>query len=287
MIQNILSFLEQRSKVALTLVAAFLVICVGVGDIVTGVEIQLHFFYVLPIALVSWFVKGDVGTYLALLCNLVILVADNFGGRTYSAAWIPYWNFLMRGGVFIVIALTLSQLRSKFDILSELAARDFLTGLPNGRAFYELAASEMQRAFGVEPLTLACIDIQGFNWINHRFGYATGDQVLCTIAQTIKQSVPRGDLVGRIGGTSFALLLPNTTSDGANIVLENIQNALKEERRRYAQPVTFFISAIACSKAPRSVAELMHEAELRMSRMKSNSRDAIEIAHVDAAPALN
>jgi hypothetical protein len=51
--------------------------------------------------------------------------------------------------------------------------------------------------------------------------------------------------------------------------------------------VTFFISAIACTRAPRSIAELMHHAESKMSRMRVNSRDAIEITHVDSAPTLN
>jgi GGDEF domain-containing protein len=59
---------------------------------------------------------------------------------------------------------------------------------------------------------------------------------------------------------------------------------LKDQRKRHAQPVTFFISAIACTKAPRNIAELMHEAELRMTRMKNGSRDALEIALVDSRP---
>lgn len=111
--------------------------------------------------------------------------------------------------------------------------------------------------------------------------------MLCTIAQTIKQSVPRPDLLARIGGTAFAVLLRGTTSEKAGSILEAIQKALKEQRRRHAQPVTFFISAIACTRAPRSIAELMHHAESKMSRMRVNSRDAIEITHVDSAPTLN
>ena len=111
--------------------------------------------------------------------------------------------------------------------------------------------------------------------------------MLCTIAYVIRENVPRPDLVGRIGGTSFAILLPDSTSEEARFVLEKIQGRLREERKRYAQPVTFFISAMACSKAPRSIAELMHEAELRMTRMKDGKRDALEIEVVDYLPALN
>jgi len=51
--------------------------------------------------------------------------------------------------------------------------------------------------------------------------------------------------------------------------------------------MTFCISAIICSKAPRSIAGLMHEAESRMTRMKGSGKDALEIAQVDSLPALN
>ena len=221
------------------------------------------------------------------MCSFVWLIADSLGGRSYFSPWVVGWNFTMRTGAFVVFSLTQSELRAKFEALSALAKRDFLTGLPNGRAFYELTAREIERAYGLEPLTLAFIDLAGFKWINHRLGYATGDQMLCTIAHAIRQNVPRPDLVGRLGGTSFAVLLPNTASDGANCVLEQVHNALKDERRKYAQPVTFFISAVACTKTPRSIAELMHHAESQMTRMKGGTKDLLEIATIDSLPALN
>jgi diguanylate cyclase (GGDEF)-like protein len=239
------------------------------------------------IALVSWFVNRQAGFYVAILCDVVMVAADVVGGRQYSGQWILYWNFLMRGGLFVIVALALSQLRSKFDALSELAGRDLLTGLPNGRAFYDLTSREIDSAFSLQPLSLAFVDIDGFRWINRRLGYATGDQLLCMIAQTIKQNVPRPELVGRIGGTVFGVLLPNVTSERASTILEKIHQELKEERRKYSQPVTFYISAIACSKAPASLAALMHEAESRMTRMKGTTKDTIEIAQVDTISALN
>jgi len=287
MIRKMLSWLDQRPRRVITLLALGLVPAIGTLDVKTGVEVHLLCFYLIPITGVSWFVNRNVGVYFAVLCALTWFLADRLGGRIYSQGWMAYLNLGMRSGAFVVVAIAISQLRAKFDSVSDLANRDFLTGLPNGRAFYELAAREMDRAFGLEPLTLACIDIEGFKWINYRFGYATGDQMLCTIAQTIRAYLPRTDLVGRIGGTAFAVLLPNTTWEGASFILEQIQTGLKEQRRRHAQPVTFFISAIACAKAPRSVAELIHEAESQMTRMKGSNKDTIQIAQVDSVPALN
>ncbi|HXG51857.1 MAG TPA: GGDEF domain-containing protein [candidate division Zixibacteria bacterium] len=287
MMETVLRFLERRTKATNLALGILLMATVGALDFMTGREPHIHFFYLLPIALVSWFVESRAAIGMALACAVVWTVVGKVGERSYSSSLIEIWNFLMRAGILLTVAVALSQLRSKLDQISELASRDFLTGLPNGRAFYELAAREMDRAFGLEPIALAYIDVEGFKWINHRFGYVTGDQMLCAIAHTIRKNAPRADLVGRIGGTAFAVLLPNTEPEGARFVLEKMQGALREERRRYAQPVTFFISAIACAKAPRSVAELMNEAESRMTRMKSGNHDALEIATVESLLPVN
>jgi len=287
MIQKLMNFLERQSQRTLVAFAVLITVLLGVFDLQTGVEIHFLLLYLVPIFVTSWFVSREVGVYLALLATLIWFAADSLGGRSYSSAWIAYWNLLMRTAVFVLFAITQAQLRARLVELSHLASRDFLTGLPNGHAFYQLAAKEMDRAFGLEPMTLVCIDITGFRWVNHRFGYPTGDQMLCTIAHAIRQHVPRPDLVGRLGGTSFAVLLPNVASDTAHLILQRVQNVLHEERRKYAHPLTFFISAIACTKAPRTVAELMHEAESQMTRIKGGNKDSLQIAKVDDMPALN
>ena len=262
-------------------------ILLGIFDLQTGVEGHFLLLYLVPIFIGSWFVSREVGVYLAFFGSLIWFAADSLGGRTYSSAWIAYWNMVTRTSVFVLFAVTQAQLRTKLNELSKLASRDLLTGLPNGHAFYQLAAKEMDRAFGLEPMTLACIDVTGFHWVNHRFGYPMGDQMVCKIAHTIKQHVPRPDLVGRMGGTSFAVLLPNVASETANFVLEGVHHALNEERRKFSHPLTFFISAIACTKAPRTVAELLHEADAQMTRMKGGKKDSLEIANVDVLPMLN
>jgi diguanylate cyclase (GGDEF)-like protein len=287
MIQKLMNFLERQSQRTLVAFAVLITVLLGVFDLQTGVEIHFLLLYLVPIFVTSWFVSREVGVYLALLATLIWFAADSLGGRSYSSAWIAYWNLLMRTAVFVLFAITQAQLSARLVELSHLASRDFLTGLPNGHAFYQLAAKEMDRAFGLEPMTLVCIDVTGFRWVNHRFGYPTGDQMLCTIAHAIRQHVPRPDLVGRLGGTSFAVLLPNMASDTAHLILQRVQNVLHEERRKYAHPLTFFISAIACTKAPRTVAELMHEAESQMTRIKGGNKDSLQIAKVDDMPALN
>ena len=287
MIEKLSGFLERRSRLALATIACITLVVLGVLDYTTGVEIHFLLLYLVPIFIGSWFISKEAGIGLAIFASIIWFVVHSLSGRSYSSAWIAYWNLLMRMTVFMLFALTQAALRAKLVELSHLASRDFLTGLPNGHAFYQLTAKEMDRAFGVEPMTLVCIDITGFKWINHRFGYPAGDHMMCAIAHTIRQNVPRPDLVGRLGGTNFAVLLPNVASDVANLILQRVQNALDTERLKYAHPITFFISAIACTKAPRTVAELLQEADAQMTRIKNGRRDSLQISKVDHLPALN
>ena len=280
-------YFERRSRLTVVLIAITLTILLGALDVATSIEMHFLLLYLVPIFLGTWFVSRDVGVSLAIFGSLAWSVADFLIGRANSSPWIAYWNLLMRTGVFVAFAFTQASLKSKLDELSHLASRDFLTGLPNGRAFYELAAKEMSRASGLEPMTLACIDVSGIQSVNERLGYPTGDQVMCAIAHTIRQTVARPDLVGRLAGTTFALLLPKTASSGANVVLEQLHDALNGDRRRYAHPLNFYISAVACTKAPRTVAELMQEADSQMIRMKNAKKDFIQIVTSEGPSLLN
>jgi diguanylate cyclase (GGDEF)-like protein len=280
-------FFERRSKLAVVFVAIAFSIFLGVLDFATGIEMHLLLLYLVPIFLGSWFVSREVGMSMAIFGSLIWFITDSLSGRVYSSPWIGYWNLLMRTGVFVIFAFTQASLKSKLDDLSNLASRDFLTGLPNGRAFYELAAKEMSRASGLEPMTLACIDVSGVQLVNERLGYPAGDQMMCSIAHTIRENVARPDLVGRLAGTTFAVLLPKIASSGANLVLEQLHNVLKDERRKYSHPLNFYISAVACTKAPRTVAELMQQADSQMTRMKNAKKDFIQIVTSEGPSLLN
>jgi diguanylate cyclase (GGDEF)-like protein len=287
MLAKLTQFFERRSRLTVVVIAIALSILIGALDLVTSIELHFLLLYLIPIFLGSWFVSRDVGLCLAIFGSLVWFVTDPMNGRPNSSPWIPYWNLVIRTSAFLVFAITQAALKSKLDELSNLASRDFLTGLPNGRAFYQLAAEEMNRASGLEPMTLACIDVSGIQLVNERLGFPAGDQMMCTIAHTIRQNVTRPDLIGRLAGTTFAVLLPKTASSGANSVLEQLHNALKEDRRKYSHPLNFYISAVACAKSPRTVAQLLQEADSQMNRMKNAQKDYIQIVTSEGTSLLN
>lgn len=107
-------------------------------------------------------------------------------------------------------------MQSKKKLLEELAFRDSLTGLYNHQQFHTRFEEEFSRAqrYGL-PLSCVFADIDRFKTINDRFGHITGDLVLKQIGLLIEKMLRKSDLAARYGGEEFAVLLPNTTEQGA------------------------------------------------------------------------
>jgi diguanylate cyclase (GGDEF)-like protein len=111
--------------------------------------------------------------------------------------------------------------------LQQLATTDELTGCANRRRFLELARAEITRSARLKhPLALAIIDMDHLKQINDTHGHAAGDQALVVFTKICRKSIREIDLLARIGGDEFALLLPQTNSTQAYEVLEGVRQAL-------------------------------------------------------------
>ena len=121
------------------------------------------------------------------------------------------------------------ELRQQKELAEHRARTDPLTGLPNRRAFTELARVEIERAqrFG-QPLSLVAIDLDHFKSINDGHGHAVGDAVLVDFARRAQAQLRVIDLLARIGGEEFVLLLPGTDAEGAFQVAERIRLLLDQ-----------------------------------------------------------
>jgi diguanylate cyclase (GGDEF)-like protein len=108
-----------------------------------------------------------------------------------------------------------------------LATIDSLTGLVNRRAFFERTDSARLLATRLHsPIALMMIDIDHFKRLNDRFGHATGDEALRVFAATAQQTLRDHDIMGRLGGEEFALVLPGTDLDGATQAAERLRQAV-------------------------------------------------------------
>ncbi|HEY8698685.1 MAG TPA: diguanylate cyclase [Rhizomicrobium sp.] len=111
--------------------------------------------------------------------------------------------------------------------LARLASTDSLTGLPNRRYFLETANLEVERAgrFGVAA-SVAMIDVDRFKAVNDTYGHAAGDDALRCLAQVCRKALRHIDVLARIGGEEFAVLLPGTDEAGAVSVAEKLRQAV-------------------------------------------------------------
>ena len=112
--------------------------------------------------------------------------------------------------------------------LVDLSSRDALTGLANRRAFDLALAREIDRvARSGEPALLLALDIDHFKKVNDRWGHAAGDEVIKAVAMALLDSVRPMDLVARVGGEEFAIILPNCASAFGETVAERVRRRVE------------------------------------------------------------
>jgi len=122
------------------------------------------------------------------------------------------------------------NLKRRTALLEELVSLDSLTGIHNRRRFDEVFAEEWRRAVRNDLLiSLLMLDIDHFKAFNDNYGHGAGDECLQKVAGNLRTALARpGDLVARIGGEEFVVLLPNCDSEGAHHVGEKIRSATEE-----------------------------------------------------------
>jgi diguanylate cyclase (GGDEF)-like protein len=149
------------------------------------------------------------------------LKAIERANRWQLAALISIGLLLLLLGV-----LFLRQLRSMRRI-NRLALTDALTGVAN-RRHVEVAAEQAVESArsNREPLAVLTFDLDWFKRINDGHGHASGDQVLVRVARACEGVLRQNDLLGRIGGEEFIVLLPNTTTDAALLVAERLRDSV-------------------------------------------------------------
>lgn len=123
--------------------------------------------------------------------------------------------------------LLVARLREQADAFERQAREDWLTGLPNRRAFEEL----LQQAFDAAQsnstqLCVAVADIDHFKDINDRYSHAAGDQVLAAVAEEMRSGAGPGASIARWGGEEFTLLFPDCSREQALQRCERIRNAI-------------------------------------------------------------
>lgn len=121
------------------------------------------------------------------------------------------------------------ELQRAKDKAEKEATIDSLTQIPNRHSFYNRAKALLQQADHTDdPLCFLMLDIDFFKIINDSYGHPQGDQVLIACARTIEKTIRDKDLLGRLGGEEFAVVLPNTSLEEARVIAERIRTRIAE-----------------------------------------------------------
>jgi diguanylate cyclase (GGDEF)-like protein len=160
--------------------------------------------------------------------------------------------------------------------LAEIALRDPLTGLYNRRHFGERLISEFAAARRYKrALSLVTVDVDHLNRVNEAHGRPAGDEVLRSVAQVLQGLVRGADVLARVGGDEFALLLRETQLEGAHALAERLREAVEQMRTPFdGKEIAVTITAGIAMDFPEHAREgdqprdLMGRAELALDRLK-------------------
>ncbi len=268
--------LKNRSKVFVFCLALALVVLIGFIDYRTGYEASLTLFYLIPVAMVAWYLGIWWSGLVSVISVATWLLADRAAGQIYSG-FAAFWNEAMRLGFFLVISYTLAALRRTLQREQLLARTDPLTGLLNRRAFYEQAELEVQRIRRFfRPFTVLCFDMDGFKAINDTFGHDSGDGLLADVAAVLRGNTRAVDIAARMGGDEFALLIPEVGPEAAKPVAEKLQRLLLDQMKARGFDVTFSIGAVSVLAPPPSLDAVLTVADQLVYGVKYGGKDGIQ-----------
>lgn len=276
--RNLITGIEKLDRGVAVIASILIVFLLGVLDYWSGFEFSFSLFYLLPISLVAWLSGWRYGATLSAISALTWLASNNLAGETYSTPWVSFWNAFVRFGFFVIVALLLPALRKMLDQERHLSRTDHLTRANNSRAFYQMAAIEILRSQRYNhPFTVAFIDLDDFKQINDNFGHSVGDQVLRTVADTLSSNLRRTDIVARMGGDEFAILLPETNLRSGHDAIHKVQSMLQESMQQNAWQVTFSIGAMTFHTPPEDIDQVLKEVDELMYAVKTGGKNDFKI----------
>jgi len=187
---------------------------------------------------------------------------------------------------FVAVKQDVTERRRLEDSIVHLARHDPLTELPNRRVVEEDLVRLLARAERGLPSALLLVDLDNFKEVNDRCGHAAGDDALRAAARLFLDAVRPGDLVGRIGGDEFVVLLEGAGAEEARAVAERIRDRaaalpLPEE---YDGPPIGASVGVALAAGHRAPSEVLATADAALYDAKAAGKGRVEVRARPAPP---
>jgi diguanylate cyclase (GGDEF)-like protein len=253
---------------AALIVSSILVILAGIGDHVSADDVAFTLIYLAPVALAAWEAGRTSGLVIAAAAALCALLG-NLGHVPPLSPVVQFWNLLTELGVFATVAALVASLKQRLVLESERALTDVLTGLKNRRGFQEAAWAEIERARRNEqPFTLALVDLDNFKQVNDTLGHEAGDEVLVAVSDLLRERLRVVDVVCRVGGDEFALLLPETAASEAATAFRDLLVRVARTMHERGSVVGLSVGAVTFNSAPRSLDDALRETDTLLYEAK-------------------
>lgn len=223
----------------------------------------------------------DVGTWESMRDDLIAGRNDSLTGEfrlvtaTGEVRWAQCALAIVRDDdwspvMFVAQILDITEARQAHTVLQFLADQDPLTDTRNRRAFLALLASALEKSSTEAPLGLLFIDLDGLKPVNDRYGHASGDVLLAAVARRVGRSLRPEDVIGRMGGDEFAVLLnpcfgPACAETIAQRILESVREPLPLEGTVIEPSISIGAAMGMRGEAPES---LLRRADIALYRAK-------------------
>jgi diguanylate cyclase (GGDEF)-like protein len=172
----------------------------------------------------------------------------------------------------------IAALRERSSALERESREDALTGVANRRCFSQRLSAEIEVALALgQPLTLAVADLDRFKVVNDRLGHAIGDEALKQSANIMRSLCRENDLVARIGGEEFAIILPGMTREAAAAFCERVRSAVESHNWSAVHPHLRVTVSIGISQWAHDaqLSQLMEAADTQLYRAKNLGRNRV------------
>jgi diguanylate cyclase (GGDEF)-like protein len=205
----------------------------------------------------------------------VLVLGSRISDKLYGRAELELAGTLSFAAA---IALKNSEL---VEQLHSAATTDELTGLYNRRALEERLAAEISRSLRHQLHTsVLLLDLDRFKVVNDTLGHAAGDRLLINVAKVLRQQCRALDVVGRLGGDEFLVILPMTKPAEAQVFVGRVQASLREMEKNHPDfgPCTLSMGIAESPKHGTTVSSLLAAADTALYKAKRAGRNTVEVA---------
>ena len=274
-------------------------ICIGIISLRSAITLLLD----VPAGLrTSFWFTGSIMLFfgtVSILRSIYVYVYDPpgnfFDANPISGLYFLSFMLAAMGAIFGFFMMTSQrlelELKTARDELRHLATTDYLTDVFNRRYFFEAGRQEFKRARRYKhPLSVLILDIDYFKNVNDTHGHITGDRMLIAIAMAARSNLRAMDVLARIGGEEFAVILPETDGEMGLEVAERLRRSISEVVI-YADgapvSVTVSIGASMLLAEDSELGSIMERADAALYEAKQNGRNRVAIRKDALQPELS